>query len=120
VTVTSGNSSELFSDLTVTTVNGATYRIEFYCSNVVTAASAYAEFKLTNGSGTILSRLGTCGGTASEFVVNGVVYYTATGTSTTLNVILASGGGTTTARAGSGAGDVIAPMFLRVFGPDLS
>jgi len=116
------NTTEVFSsDLTLTTVNGVSYRFEFYCPNLVTANGGYAEFKLTNGSGTVLTRMGTFGNVAIETAAFCVAYYTATGTSTTVNVVLSAGGtGTQTARAGNGSGDTLPLMWLRVFGPDLS
>jgi hypothetical protein len=116
------NVTEIFSsDLTLTTVNGVSYRFEFYCPNLVTANGGYAEFKLTNGSGTVLTRMGTFGNVAIETACFCVAYYTATGASTTVNVALASGGsGTQTARSGNGSGDTLPNMWLRVYGPDLS
>ena len=95
---------EIFSsDLTITTVNGVAYRVEFFCPNAVASTGGYGVIKLTNGSGTVLSRFGTFGNVALETPLYFVTYFTATGTSTTFNVLFrAEGTGTLTLRAGNG------------------
>ena len=121
LTINAATTSEVFAtDLTITTVNGAAYRCEFYCGNVVIGTGGFLEVFLTNGSGTRRGRFATVGSTATEFCMYGVHYFTATGTSTTFNVEGTSSVTNNILRAGDGTTTNTVPMFLRVFGPDLS
>ncbi len=119
--INAGVTSEVFaSDLTINTVNGVAYRCEFFCANAVTGAGGYLQLILTNGSGTGLGRMSTIGGSATEFSVYAVHYFTATAASTTFNIEGTSSVTNNILRAGDGTGTNLVPMFLRVFGPDLS
>jgi len=129
-TVASGNiagAADVFSSgITFTADGTSAYEVVFYCGSAATATNANSQVvaSLVNGSGTdlgILASTAPADGTrASNATLHARTLYTPAAGSITLNVRgrfnIAAG----TLNAGSGGVATVFPMYLAVYGPDLT
>lgn len=121
--LTVATSTDVFAaDLSWTANGSSAYRIEFFCPRLVLGGTAYAEVHLVNGAGTDLANLAVILTNGLQIPLSLAFYYTPSAGAQTINVrgVTPGGGGTCTLYGGVGGVGVSAPMFLNIFGPDIT
>ena len=115
-------SSDVFSPDLSWTADGSAYKIEFFCPRVILGGTAYVDIHLVNGAGTSLAVIATILTNGFQGPAHLVFYYTPSAGAATVNIrgVTPSGGGTCTLTGGAGGAGVIAPMFMNVYGPDIT
>lgn len=129
-TTTSGvapGPANLFTTSISWTADGTSaYRCEFYAPSITTAtnAGAFIVVTFTTDGGTELSRITQNGfGDGTRACIQpqyAVFYYTPAAGTATLNVRAYHGTAAGTVDAGAGGASALAPMWMAVYGPDLT
>jgi len=119
---TVATSTDVFASDLSWTADGSAYKLEFFCPRLVLGGTAYAEVHLVNGAGTDLATIGLALTNGLQTPLHLAFYYTPSAGAATVNIraITPGGGGTCTLYGGAGGVGVIAPMFLNVYGPDIT
>ena len=115
-------SSDVFSPDLSWTADGSAYKIEFFCPRVILGGTAYVDIHLVNGAGTSLAVIATILTNGFQGPAHLAFYYTPSAGAATVNIrgVTPVGGGTCTLTGGAGGAGVIAPMFMNVYGPDIT
>lgn len=126
----SGAANIFSSSITWTAVGSTAYRIEFFCpyGYTPTDVDTFVTVVLVDGSGNDLGKIGVVGptqvsGKRAYGTINGTYYYTPSVGTTTINAraYFTSSNGNGSALVGNTGGvGVQVPMFLSVYGPEIS
>jgi len=115
-------STDIFAADLAWTADGSAYKLEFFCPRLALGGTAYAEVHLVNGAGTDLANWCIALTSGLQTPLHLVYYYTPSAGAQTVNVrgVTPGGGGTCTLFGGAGGAATIAPMFMNVYGPDIT
>ena len=120
---TVGGATNLFATSLSWTADGTSaYRIEFFCGRVLNGGTAYSEFHLVTNSGTDLANMSVLLTTGIQTPISLIYYYTPSAGAVTANFrgITPGGGGTCTMDAGTGDAGLLVPIFMNVYGPEIT